>query len=144
MSVPTWERETSKTEYIKQLGEYCRTAKTIVYKKPAKYREVFGDRFLNCTITAYLSACDANSTYIGPNADIANFDARIKSLEAAIRYVNYSEYIADLFLGTCEEVDHNKISKEQAKIGTYCFNIRNLLHATLKDTKDRKRKAESK
>ena len=50
MSVPTWERNESKTEYLNMLYELNVNLGKIIMNKPKKYRENYGDHIIKTAL----------------------------------------------------------------------------------------------
>lgn len=114
----------------------------IVFKSPTKYRVAYGDKLLDSGIQAYLCAYRADRTRITKTDPIENFDKRMALLKESKFYIQDVEYLSELFLGAQVNIDganKTKISKQADKIGSYCYEISDIIDSVIKNTNKRKK-----
>lgn len=73
MSVPSWERELSKTQYIHEAYKMCIDIGHIVASHPKKYRMNYGDTLIQQSLEM-LSYCRlANSIYLNQSSMMSEY-----------------------------------------------------------------------
>lgn len=132
MSVPTWKRSESATEYLWQMYKFTQRIAEICANKPKKYKTSFSDKIISLTCDAFTAARKANSIYVSTKAD---YEQRRCLLQEAKGTIEAVCTLADIFLEICKkspDCRKDKIMKEQQTVGEYCYNITNLISGVIK------------
>lgn len=132
MSVPTWKRSESQTEYIWQMYQFTIRISEICANKPKKYKGSYTDKIINLTCDAFVHARTANEIYVKTKAD---YDLRKAHLMEAKGLIVSICTLSDIFLELCKkspDCRRDKIIKEQETIGRFCYSITNLISGVMK------------
>lgn len=132
MSVPTWKRDESPTEYLYQIYLFTIRISEICANKPKKYKTSYSDKIINLTCAAFTHARVANEIYVKTKTD---YEQRRKHLLEAKGMILSVCTLSDIFLELCKrspDCRKEKIVKEQETIGKFCYTITNLVSGVLK------------
>lgn len=139
MSVPTWCRDLSKTQYLYDLHNLSVRIGQIVMRKPTKYRPTYGDRLITDSLNAYRYAYYANSIYMNEDTSEADYKKRREALKMALSYVDGLSTIADIFLSLNWDLDganHEQLNKQYNYIGDATGSIHKMIKGVMdSDTK---------
>ena len=136
MSVPSWKRSESKSEYIRLLHDLNIRIGQIVMNKPKKYRGSYADMLINTSLEALKYAQTANSIFMTGNTSVEDFSLRRKYLLSARGAVENIATVSQIFVDICRKADREnaeKIYKEQAYIGESCMMIHKKISGVLKN-----------
>ena len=134
MSVPSWLRKTSKTEFLWRLYRLNIRLGEIVNNHPKKYRASYGDTLINNALLALTHAQVANSIFM--HADIAEdeYQTRRNFLRTAKGYTETVATIAYIYLELTAKADGvkpEKILKQEEYIGAECGEISRMIKGVL-------------
>lgn len=132
MSVPTWRRSESQTEYLHQIFKFTERIAEICANKPKKYKNSFSDKLICLACDAFTSARKANGIYVKTKADYEQRRAYLLDARGTIESICS---LADIFLELCKkspDCKEAKILKEQEEIGNSCYQITNLISGVIK------------
>lgn len=138
MSVPTWERDLSKIQFLFELYKLNIRVGQIVMGKPKKYRENYGDKLINECLDALKYAQVANSIYMSVNTSESDYETRRKYLQMALGLVDNISTTADIFLSLNWNVDganHDQIERQQKYFGETTKTIHDLLKGVMASDK---------
>lgn len=138
MSVPSWEKDLSKTQYIYELYLFNQKLGHIVIKKPVKYRYTYGDTVMKSGIDALRSAICANNIFMSETTSEEDYNLRRKYLQHALGLVDSIGTIADLFLSLNWQTDgcsQETLEKEREYIGAQAYKVHNLIKGVLESDK---------
>lgn len=138
MSLPSWERETSKAEYIKELFDLCIYIGHTVVKQPAKYRTNYGDHLIKTSLDALKHAQAAQSIYMSEKTTEADYQRRRAHLQNARAFARHTATAADIFLELVKETDGakpDKIEKREKEIGSKTKRIEALISGVIDSDK---------
>lgn len=139
MSVPSWKRELSKTEFIHETFMMCVDIGHIVAGYPKKYRNNYGDMLITDSVECLKLCRMANAIYIGEKTTREEYEERRKLLRQARVLIYHISAVADVFFTLCYDTDgvrKEKTERHQRKIGSYASTIRNLINGVLKSDRD--------
>jgi len=132
MSVPTWKRSESQTEYLWQIYQFTIRISEICANKPKKYKGSYTDKIISLTCDAFVHARTANEIYVKTKADAEQ--RRMHLIEAKGLILSVCT-LSDIFLELCKrspDCKKEKILKEQETVGKFCYTITNLISGVLK------------
>lgn len=135
MSVPSWKRSASKSEYIRLLHDLNVRIGQIVANKPKKYRGSYGDMLIKSSLDALKHAQIANSIFMTASTKAADYDLRRQHLLLARGMVENIATVSQIFLEICRKADREssaKIYKEEAYIGETCGILQKKISGVLK------------
>lgn len=138
MSVPTWKRKESKTEFLRLLIELNIYLGKIVNNKPKKYKANYGDHLIKEGLKALEYAQTANSVYMTKNTSQNDYEHRRKLFMTARGIVSHIATASYIFLELCKnsnEIKAGRVSKEEEYIGSTCTDIVKALSGVLKSDK---------
>lgn len=144
MSVPAWERDKSKTDFIRLLMELNIRMGKIVGNKPKKYKQNYGDHLVKTCLEALKHAEIANSVYIAESTPQSDLELRKRYFEIARGEVKHIGTAALIFLEICKESKEEKVSrimKEEEYIGSMCADISKSISGVVKSDKKYWKKA---
>ena len=111
MSVPSWERELSKTQFLYELFRLNVRIAQIVANKPKKYRASYGDYLIRICLKALRCAQSANLIYMSSSTSEADYLKRRAYLKDALSLVDNISTVAGVFLSLVAEEDGMKLEK---------------------------------
>ena len=132
MSVPTWKRSESQTEYLWQMYQFTIRISEICANKPKKYKGSYADKIISLTCDAFVHARTANEIYVKTRED---YHLRRKHLMEAKGLIVSICTLSDIFLELCKRSPNckrDKIIKEKETIGRFCYLITNLISGVMK------------
>lgn len=143
ISVPTYRRSLSSTEYIWKTRQLAVRVGEIIANKPKKYKGIYSDKIVSLSITAVSEVILANEIYVKTQSD---YETRRTHLLKAKGCLWSMLTIADIFLEQVKKspVDSKesktkrdeKISKQQIELGAVVDECVNLINGVIKsDTK---------
>ena len=138
MSVPSWERDLSRTEYLYSLYKFNIRLGQIIMGKPKKYRENYGDKIICTGLDALKFAQAANSIYMCETTSNADYERRRNYLLNALALVDNISTISEIFLSLNSRMDgasRETIEKQQLYIGSESYKIHNLIKGVLERDK---------
>ena len=138
MSVPTWERTLSKTQFLYELYQLNVRLGEIVYNKPAKYRVTYGDKIVTQGIEAMRYAQAANLIFMSNKTTEADYNLRRKYLLNALSLVDSLSTLADIFLSLNYRMDgcsKETLEKNQIEIGSRTKTCHDLIKGVLESDK---------
>lgn len=137
LSVPTYRRKLSNTEYLWQIYLLCARTGEIVANKPKKYKGTFSDRLVNLSLQTLELAIRANEIRVTNKEEYL----KRKSLLTESKQTLWSYIIIfDLFLEACiksPNTSQSKIIKEQIELGERVSSILKMIDGVLKSDKER-------
>lgn len=139
MSVPSWERELSKTQYIYEAYKLCIDIGHIVASQPKKYRQNYGDMLIHDSLECLKFCKLANSVFMSDKTSESERQRRRTYLFEARTLAGHISTEADVFFGLCLDVDgarREKIERQQLRIGTAVVNLTKLISGVLKHDKE--------
>jgi len=139
MSVPTWERTLSKTQYLYETYRLNVRIGQIVMNKPTKYRPTYGDKLINMGLDAMRYGQAANLIYMDKKTSENDYSLRRKYLQAMLANIDGLSTIADIFLALNYNTDggsRETLEKNQQYIGSQTKFIHDLVKGVMdSDTK---------
>ena len=135
MSVPSWKRSESKSEYIRLLYDLNVRIGQIVANKPKKYRTSYGDMLVRSSLDALKHAQIANSIFMTASTGREDYLLRRQHLLLARGTVENIATIGQIFLEICRKADKEsaaKIYREEACIGETCGTLQKKISGVLK------------
>lgn len=139
MSVPSWERDLSRTQYIYEAYKMCIDIGHIVASHPKKYRMNYGDTLINESLDVLKMCRLANSIFVTKDTPEDALIARKKYLLRARLLATNLSSVADVYLGLCynqDGVKRDKIERQQRRIGSSASNIVNLINGVIRHDRD--------
>lgn len=140
MSVPTWKRKQSSVEYLHKTYKLAIDIGGIVNNKPKKYKPNYGDALIKASLSALKHCQIANSIFVHPNMSEDDFILRRKHLIEARGNVDHIATVGYIFLELCRKcdgIDHEKITRQEMRIGDICTDCHNLISGVIKSDKER-------
>lgn len=137
MSVPTWRRSESATEYLWQIYQLNLEIAEIVSNKPKKYKSTHSDLLIKNALEALSNANMANDIFVKTDRE---FEIRRELLLKARGYIYNVALLGDIFLELCKkspECDKRKCTKQQERIGNRCATCLKLINGVVKSDKKR-------
>ena len=138
MSVPSWERELSKTQYVYEAYKMCIDIGHIVVSHPKKYRMNYGDELIKESLEVLKLCRIANSVFLKPDTPEDEQKVRRKCLSRAKMLVYNISSVADVFLGLCRDLDgvnQERIERQQRRVASNANNLINLISGVMKHDK---------
>lgn len=139
MSVPTWNRELSKTQYLFDTYKLAIRIGEIVMRKPTKYRPTYGDRLINDSLNAYRYAYYANSIFMGETTSEEDYKRRREYLRNAMLLIDGLSTTADIFLSLNYNLDganKDQLNRQYEYIGSTTASIHKMIKGVMdSDTK---------
>ena len=135
MSVPSWKRSISKTEYIRSLFELNIRIGEIVANSPKKYRANYGDFLVKNALEALKYAQIANSIFVSPSMTEADYNLRRRLLQQARGIVENISTVGYIFLEQTRKHDSaesEKIYRREEYLGATCGEISKKISAVMK------------
>lgn len=135
MSVPSWKRSVSKSEYIRMLYDLNVRIGQIVMNKPKKYRGSYADMLIKSSLEALKYAQVANSIFMAASTPNEDYTLRRKCLLQARGMVENIATTSQIFLELYRNADREeseKIYREEAYIGESCGEIVRKISGVLK------------
>lgn len=136
MSVPTWRRSLSKTEYLYQTFQLSIRIGQIVANLPKKYSDSYGNYLIRTSLEALKYGQTANDIPI--NADEDNFKERRALLRKMHGCINNISTVAYLYLETARKQDnlsrdkYEKMYDWENEIGEKCYDINKMIRGVAK------------
>lgn len=128
MSVPIYERTTSKAEYVWQARQLAVRVGEMVNNKSKKYKNNYSDKIITLSLDIITSVTTANETYVKFQSD---YEIRRKNLiEAKGKLISLSTII-DIFLEQIKkspEVTPDKFRERNAKLGKQQIEIGGMIN----------------
>ena len=137
MSVPTWRRSESATEYLWQIYQLNLEIAEIVSNKPKKYKSNHSDLLIKNALEALSNANMANDIFVKTDRE---FEIRKELLLKARGHIYNVALLGDIFLELCKkspECDKRKCTKQQERIGSRCATCLKLINGVVKSDKKR-------
>ena len=137
MSVPTWRRSESATEYLWQIYQLNLEIAEIVSNKPKKYKSTHSDLLIKNALEALSNANMANDIFVKTDRE---FEIRKELLLKARGHIYNVALLGDIFLELCKkspECDKRKCTKQQERIGSRCATCLKLINGVVKSDKKR-------
>lgn len=135
MSVPSWKRSVSNTEYIRLLYDLNIRIGEMVANGPKKYRMNYGDALIKSALQALQYAQTANGIYMGPSTQETDYLLRRKLLQQARGLTENISTVGYIFLEQMRKHDHmeaGKIYRREEYLGTVCSEIAKKIGAVMK------------
>lgn len=136
MSVPSWKRSVSKTEYIRLLFDVNIRIGEIVSNSPKKYRGSYGDMLIKSALEALKYAQTANSIFVSPSMTEADYNLRRGLLQQVRGTVENISTVGYIFLEQIKKHDSEeseKIYRREEYLGTTCGEISKKIAAVIKN-----------
>ena len=137
MSVPTWRRSESATEYLWQIYQLNLEIAEIVSNKPKKYKSTHSDLLIKNALEALSNANMANDIFVKTERE---FEIRKELLLKARGHSYNVALLGDIFLELCKkspECDKRKCTKQLERIGSRCATCLKLINGVVKSDKKR-------
>ncbi len=135
MSVPSWKRSISKTEYIRLLFDLNMRISEMVANSPKKYRGSYGDMLIKSALEALKYAQTANSIFVSPSMTEADYNLRRGLLQKARGTVENISTVGYIFLEQIRKHDgeeSDKLYRREEYLGTTCGEISRKIAAVMK------------
>lgn len=135
MSVPSWKRSASKSEYIRLLYDLNVRIGQIVANKPKKYRGSYGDMLIKSGLEALKYVQTANGIFMTASTSREDYLLRRQHLLLARGTVESITTVSQIFLEICRKADREssaQIYREEAYIGETCGIIQKKISGVLK------------
>ena len=135
MSVPTWKRKLSNTEFLFQTYNLCIRLNEIMANKPKKYKTNNIDRILNTAFDALKHCQMANSIYFQQNSPEQDYWTRRRLLQMARGEIQNVSTILYIFIETVRKHDSesgDKLYKQEMEIGDVCDRVNRLIEGVIK------------
>lgn len=139
MSVPSWERELAKTQFVHEAYRLCVDIGHIVACYPKKYKSSYGDMLIRDSLECLKYCRLANSIFMSTKTTEDDYQLRKRYLIQARLLSYHIATEADIFLSLCYNLDgvkKDKVERHQRRIGSYASSIRNLIGGVLKSDRD--------
>lgn len=144
MSVPTYERTTSKAEYVWQARQLAVFIGMLVANKSKKYKSNYSDKIITLSLDILTCVITANETYVKSKSD---YEFRRNNLLQAKGFLVSLGTITDIFLEqikkspevTTEKFQERnaKIHNQQIQVGDKINQCVNLITGVLKSDEER-------
>lgn len=138
MSVPSWLRTTSKTEFLWRLYRLNIRLGEIVTGHPKKYRATYGNVLLNSALSALINAQIANGIWMNTGTSDDDYKMRRRFLRAAKGYTETVATVAYIYLELTAKADgvkQEKILKQEEYIGLECGEIAKMIKGVMDSDK---------
>lgn len=135
MSVPSWKRSVSKTEYIRLLYDLNIRIGEIVVNCPKKYRTSYGDALIKSALQALRYAQTANGIYMGASTTEADYLLRRKLLQQARGLAENISTVGYIFLEQVrkhDQMEAEKIYRREEYLGSACGEIAKKISTVMK------------
>jgi len=138
MSVPTWKRSASNTEYIRLLYDLSIMIAEMTANGPKKYRASFGDILIKNCLDALKYAQTANSIFMGKTTPPEDILLRRKLLQmskgtveniSTVSYIYFEQQRKSGYLET------EKAYRKEERVAEICNEIINKISAVMKSDK---------
>lgn len=140
MSVPTWKRSMSKSQFLYELYQLNITVGEIMDNQSKKHKDNYSNHVIKTALYALQMAQTANEIYFNAQtANLQDYQIRHDCLVKALGAVDNVSTVAEIFLemvrksGTVEE---EKVYRQEQRIGQACLNCHNLLKGVIKSDKE--------
>lgn len=148
MSVPTYRRTLSATEYVWNIRQLAVRVGEIVNNKPKKYKNTYADKIIALSLDALSEVVMANDIYVKTEKDYEN---RRSHLLKADGLLDSLVIISDIFLEQIKKspVDpsvenkskrNSKIEKQQIELGDKVDICKKLIKGVVKSDAERYKK----
>ena len=137
MSVPTYRRKLSSTEYIWQGYKLAVRIGEIIANKPKKYKGTYSDRMVSLSLDALSAVTQANEIFVKTGLD---FEVRRTHLLKARGDLWSLLTISDIFLEQCKkspDAKVDKLTKNQMEIGEAVDNAVRLVNGVIESDNKR-------
>ena len=137
MSVPTWRRSESATEYLWQIYKLNVEVAEIVANKPKKYKSTHSDLIIKYSLEALAKANMANDIFVKSENE---FEKREACLAEARAHIYNVALLSDIFLELCKrspDCDKKKCTTQQERIGKRCAACVKLIAGVMRSDKKR-------
>lgn len=124
MSVPTYKRSESKTEYLNLLYDLNIRIGEIVANGSNKYVHSYGDHLIRTGLEALQCGQIANRIFVSKNMRESDYELRRSSLYKAIGLLDNISTSADIYLDLSlknSKISKKDILKRQETIGKLCY-----------------------
>lgn len=139
MSVPSFARQLSKTQYLYETFKLNVRLGQIIMSKPKKYRENYGDRIINNGLDALKFCQAANAIYMSEHTSEKDYLRRRSYLMNALTLIDTISTVSDIFLAlnyNQDGVKKSQIERQEEYIGSTCRTIHKLIKGVMdSDTK---------
>lgn len=135
MSVPSWKRSVSKTEFIRLLFDLNIRIGEMVANSPKKYRGSYGDMLIKSALEALKYAQTANSIFVSSSMTEADYNLRRGLLQQARGTVENISTAGYIFLEQIRKHDSEeseKIYRREEYLGRTCGEISKKIAAVMK------------
>ncbi len=139
MSVPSWERDLSHTQFIYEAYQMCIDIGHIVMRAPNKYRPNYGDALIKDSLECLKYCRLANAIFMTKDTPEEERMRRRQYLLNARAIALHVSTVADVFFGLTRNVDgakQEKLEKQQRRIGSYASSLNKLISGVLKHDKE--------
>lgn len=136
VSVPSWKRSVSKTEYIRLLFDLNVRIGEIVANSPKKYRANYGDMLIKSALEALKYAQMANGIYVSTSMPETDYHLRRELLQRARGTAENISTVGYIFLEQIRKHDaeeSGKIYRREEYLGTICSEISKKISAVMKN-----------
>lgn len=138
MSVPSFARKLSKTQFIYETFKLNIRLGQIVMSKPKKYRENYGDRIISAGLDALKFCQAANAIYMTENTSEADYLKRRAYLINAMVLIDNISTVSDIFLTlnyNQDGIKKEQIERQEEYIGSTCREIHILIKGVIESDK---------
>lgn len=137
MSVPSWKRKESATEYLWQIYQLNILIAEIIANKPMKYKGTHSDLLVKNALEALTKANIANEIYVTSELEKETRKQYLTETKGLIYNV---ALLGDIFLELCKKspkCDDAKCTSQQERIGDKCALCIKLLNGVMKSDRER-------
>lgn len=145
MSVNTWERELSNTQYLYATYKLNERLSNVIKNTSKKYKSSYADFVIKAGLTTFETLFNANKIMINEYTPDADFKERKRLLRLGISQLNITAATMNIFLKHVREVDgvnQVKIDKLLEDISLDVSAIESMIYNVIKS--DEKRQADIK
>ena len=138
MSVPTWKRSASNTEYIRLLYDLSIMIAEMTANGPKKYRASFGDILIKNCLDALKYAQTANSIFMGkttPQEDILLRRKLLQMSKGTVENISTVSYIYFEQQRKSGYLEAEKAYRKEERVAEICNEIINKISAVMKSDK---------
>lgn len=139
MSVPTWKRSLSPTDFLYQPYRLCIRLTEIMANKPKKYRANMSDQILTTALDALKYLQTANSIFFTKTSSEADYLTRRRLLQTSKGYIENVSTVFYIFIETVRKHDSendDRLYKQEMEVGDACNTIIKRIDGILKSDKE--------
>lgn len=147
MSVPSWKRNVSKTEYLYQTYQLYKEVLHLIYNTSSKYRHSFGDMLIHDCDDALKHGRTANDIFVKDEQTLTYRLYELSQMKSAVDNIGTHVYLYIEVLRHHDGISTNKTGKlydRENRIGELIDNIVSLIEGVKRSDKRRFKESNSK